>query len=151
MIRKFRERAALCVIAVLIGGVFAGVAQAADDVDDLLDIGAPVGGGSSGGYGELGMAWTYADPEHWSKLRGRVEFGGSGSLSPSVKWKLSARVDRDAAPDIGDFYPEPVRRDQRSDFRIRDAYLDVSSGDWDFRLGRQHVVWGKWSACSSRM
>lgn len=103
----------------------------------------PWAGGSSGGYGELGMAWTYADPEHWSKLRGRVEFGGSGSLSPSVKWKLSARVDRDAAPDIGDFYPEPVRRDQRSDFRIRDAYLDVSSGDWDFRLGRQHVVWGE--------
>lgn len=144
MIRRSRGRRVLRVITALLGGVLAGGAQAAGDVDDLLDIGAPVGGGIKwGGYGELGMAWTYADPEHWSKLRGRVELGGSGALSPSVKWKLSARADGDAAPDIGNFYPDPVRRDQRSDSRIRDAYLDISAGDWDFRLGRQHVVWGE--------
>jgi len=118
--------------------------SAADDVDDLLRVTAPSDSGVKwGGYGEFGMAWTYADPEHWSKLRGRIEFGGSGSVNPSVKWKLTARADADGAYEVSDFYPDPVRRDQRTDFTVRDAYVDVSAGDWDFRLGRQQVVWGE--------
>ena len=26
---------------------------------------------------------------------------------------------------------------------MRETYLDVSAGDWDFRLGRQQIVWGE--------
>jgi hypothetical protein len=26
---------------------------------------------------------------------------------------------------------------------LREAYVDVGHGDWEFRLGRQHVVWGE--------
>lgn len=137
-------RGTMRVFAVIVGCAAAEAPCAADDVDDLLDVARPTSGGVKwGGYGEFGMARTYADPEHWSKLRGRVEFGGSGSVSPSVQWKLSARADADAAYTVSDFYPGPVRRDQRTDFMIRDAYVDVSAGDWDFRFGRQQVVWGE--------
>jgi uncharacterized protein DUF1302 len=131
-------------LTVAIGCAAAAFAYAKDDMEDLFGVSAPAEQSAKwGGYGEFGMAWTYADPEHWSKLRGRVELGGSGSLTSAARWRLSVRADADGAYEVGHFYPEPVRRDQRTDFAVRDAYVDVSAGDWDFRLGRQQVVWGE--------
>ena len=26
---------------------------------------------------------------------------------------------------------------------LRENYLDIGAGDWDFRVGRQHVIWGE--------
>lgn len=147
MIRKSSGlgcRLGLCALA------FAGMgpwfsAQAEESLDALFDVGAPQGGGLKwGGYGELGLARSYSEPEHWSKIRGRVEMGVSGKASNAVKWALSFRGDGDLAYGGGeDFYPSAVKRDQRADWMIRDAYMDISHGDWDFRLGRQQVVWGE--------
>ncbi len=36
-----------------------------------------------------------------------------------------------------------MRQDQRYDFFLRENYLDISAGNFDFRLGRQHVIWGE--------
>ncbi|MDY0011741.1 MAG: hypothetical protein RBS40_02470 [Rhodocyclaceae bacterium] len=146
MIRKFDgRRTSLGCVAVAFAVLGWGGARAEDDVDALFDVGAPQGSGLKwGGYGELGLARTYADPEHWSKMRGRLELGGSGKATGSVKWVLSVRADADLAYGGGeDFYPTAVKRDQRSDWMIRDAYVDISHGDWDYRLGRQQVVWGE--------
>jgi hypothetical protein len=32
---------------------------------------------------------------------------------------------------------------QRFNVLLRENYLDIGAGDWDFRLGRQHVIWGE--------
>lgn len=126
---------------------WAGIAGAADDLglDDLLDVAKPAdASGGLHGFAEFSAARAYESPSHWSKLRARLNLQGSGRLSEQVKWKLSGRFDADAAPDVeSDIYPAAVRRDRRSDAMIREAYLDVSAGDWDYRLGRQHVVWGE--------
>ncbi len=96
------------------------------------------------GYAELGGAYTVAEPEHWSKLRARLEVGASGQAAAGFKWKVSGRADGDAAYAVErDYYPSPVRDDQRSDFSLRETYIDFGAGDWEFRLGRQHVVWGE--------
>lgn len=96
------------------------------------------------GYGELAGAWNTADPEHWSKLRARLELGLTGRLDWGARFKLSGRMEGDGAYSVeDDFYPAAVRRDQRSDFSVREAYLDFGAGAWEFRLGRQHVVWGE--------
>lgn len=126
-------------------------AAAADaELDALLDVGTPAAGSEAatgvkwGGYAELGMAYTYRDPERWSHLRARGELTGSGQLAPRVRWKLNARAELDGAFDLEDeHYPAAVRRDQRRDFMLREAYVDVGHGDWEFRFGRQHVVWGE--------
>lgn len=127
--------------------VWAGVAGAADDLglDDLLDVAKPAdAGGGLHGFAEFSAARAYESPSHWSKLRARLNLQGGGRLSEQVKWKLSGRLDADAAPDIeSDVYPSAVRRDRRSEAMIREAYLDISAGNWDYRLGRQHVVWGE--------
>ncbi|PKO52250.1 MAG: hypothetical protein CVU28_10505 [Betaproteobacteria bacterium HGW-Betaproteobacteria-21] len=124
--------------------------MAADDAD--LDALLNVGGGAEaagsgiklGGYADFGAAYTLPDPGHWSKLRARMELAASGQLGGGMKWKVSGRVEADGAPDLErGHYSGAVRRDQRADASLREAYLDVPAGDWEFRLGRQHVVWGE--------
>jgi hypothetical protein len=92
-------------------------------------------------HGEL--AYTYADPAHWSKMLVRSELDGQGSWGPHVKYRLGARFDYDFVYDTTHFYPTDVRRDQRANFLLRENYLDIDAGDWDFRVGRQQIVWGE--------
>ncbi len=126
-----------------------------DDLDDLFNLDAPLQAGADagaetgsglrlGGYGEFAGAYTYAQPEHWSKLRARFELAATGRLGSGIRFKASARADGDAAYGLeSGHYPAAVRRDQRRDFSVRETYLDFAAGDWEFRLGRQHIVWGE--------
>jgi hypothetical protein len=123
-------------------------AQAA--TDDLFgdDLPIPAKATTSNGNGIKGFvqfeaARTTESSDHWSKLRTRADLSSQGKLSTGVKWKLGARFDYDAVYGINDFYNPEVRRDQRSDIALRENYLDIGAGNWDFRLGRQHVVWGE--------
>jgi hypothetical protein len=95
------------------------------------------------GFSQLEIADTYASPEHLSKAKLRTELSRTGQFNEYLKWKISGRFDYDAAYDLSDFYPGAVRRDQRQQFFIRENYLDISAGNFDFRLGRQHVIWGE--------
>lgn len=113
--------------------------------DDLPSVSKSTEGRGSGlkGFIQFEAARTTASPEHWSKLRTRAEIGSSGKLGNDLKWKLGARFDYDFVYDINDFYPSDVERNQRTNVELRENYLDYSAGNWDFRLGRQHVVWGE--------
>lgn len=136
-------------LPVLLAGLLStGVAADDDGLDDLFDLGGEGGaageGPRVGGYAEFGGAYTWPDEAHWSKLRARVELGVSGRLGERSRYKLSARGDVDAAYDLEDgHYGRQVRRDQRAGFMIREAYADFGAGEWEFRVGRQHVVWGE--------
>jgi hypothetical protein len=95
------------------------------------------------GFVQFELAHTIDDPTHWSKLRTRGEIGSQGKLGSGMKWKASVRLDYDAVFDVNDHYPSAVAHNQRATASLRETYLDISAGDWDFRLGRQHVVWGE--------
>src|SRR4030095_12466352 len=41
------------------------------------------------------------------------------------------------------FYPDPVKKDQRFNFLVGETYIDTTVSDWDLRLGRQQIVWGE--------
>lgn len=115
---------------------------AADDARNAAAASSASGG--LRGFAQFELARTYGGNDHWSKMLTRVEFGDTGKLGPGLKWKLSARVDYDAVFDVKDnYYPADVEHDQRFNFLLRENYLDVGAGDWDIRLGRQHVVWGE--------
>lgn len=89
------------------------------------------------------FAYTYENPEHWSRAANTLELSLDGRNS-AFEWKLSGRAVYDAVFDIErDFYPRAVEHDQRHEFSLRETYIDISRGDWDFRLGRQHIVWGE--------
>ncbi|MDP2787171.1 MAG: hypothetical protein Q8O79_03735 [Pseudomonadota bacterium] len=95
------------------------------------------------GYFQTELARTIANPDHWSKVLGRLEIGTQGRLGQGVQWKVSGRFDYNAVYDLTDFYQPQVRNDQQAEFQLRETYLDFSAGDWDWRLGRQHIVWGE--------
>lgn len=95
------------------------------------------------GFSQFELADTYTDPEHLSKMRLRTELSNLGQLTKNIKWKLSGRIDYDAIYDISNFYPRSVREDQRFEFLLRENYLDISRGNFDFRIGRQHIIWGE--------
>jgi len=145
--------------AALAACALCSAASAADELDSLFDLDKPLdaagatGGDASSaagdgvrwsGYGEFRSAYTYADPGHWSKLRARAELTANGKLGERTKFKLQGRLDVDPVFDLErQYYPAAVRRDQRQEFSVREAYLDTAAGDWEFRFGRQHVVWGE--------
>ncbi len=95
------------------------------------------------GFFQGELARTYATPDHWSKFAGRLELGRRGRLANDMQWKISGRLDYNAVYDIEDFYPRAVRNDQRAEFHLRENYLDFAAAGWDFRVGRQHIVWGE--------
>lgn len=95
------------------------------------------------GWIQTDGAYTYASPAHVSKARIRAELTGKGQLSEGLKWKLSTRASYDAAFDATRFYPSAVRRDQSAEFGLREAYMETGSGNWEFRLGKQHIIWGE--------
>ena len=95
------------------------------------------------GFAQFETARTYAGPAHWSKALGRLELGSQGKTGEGVQWKVSGRVNFNAIYDLDNFYQHAVRDDQRAEFQIRETYVDFSRGDWDWRLGRQNIVWGE--------
>lgn len=113
--------------------------------DDLKDTASSKASSGSGikGFLQFEGARTTSNPEHWSKLRTRADLNSQGKLSDSLKWKLGVRVDYDFVYGINDFYNSAVEQNQRFDIALRENYLDYSTGNWDFRFGRQHVVWGE--------
>lgn len=146
-------------LAVTAATLLTSVAVASDDLDDLFDLDTPLdetaevfgdllpGGGTGlrvGGYGEFAAAYTTADPERWSRLRTRLELTASGRLGGGPRFRLGARADYDAAYDVeSSHYPRAVRSDQRAGASIREAFVEFGAGEWEFTLGRQHIVWGE--------
>jgi hypothetical protein len=95
------------------------------------------------GFVALELAYTTPAPAHWSRILTRAQLDATGAFSTNVKWKLSGRVDYDAVYSLTDFYSPAVAHDARFDFFARENFLDVNAGDWNFRLGRQQIVWGE--------
>ena len=88
-------------------------------------------------------AYTYSSPGHSSMLRNTLELESSGRFNENVSWKVSGRGVYDPVFEMNDFYPDRVRDNRRLEGAIHETYLDVSSGDMDFRLGRQNIIWGE--------
>jgi len=98
---------------------------------------------SFSGHVQSALAYTVAQPDHWSKLKNTLALAVERELMDDVKLKVSGRFSYDGAYDVSNFYPERVRRDQRFDGLFHETYLDMGLGDWNVRLGRQNIVWGE--------
>lgn len=120
----------------------AAAGATADGLPSLLDEDASPKTKFGGFVDGLG-AFTYASPAHWSRAVGRVQVVGQGTLTNDIKWKIGGRVDVDPVYFSSHFYPDAVKRDQRVSAIWGENYLDFSAGDWNFRLGAQHIVWGE--------
>lgn len=95
------------------------------------------------GFFQNELAYTYARPTHWSKFKNMLDVSATGRSEGGHAWKLGGRVSYDPIYDLSNYYNSAVRKDQRLEADIREAYVDISADDWQFRLGRQHIIWGE--------
>ncbi len=104
---------------------------------------APAGRGWTGFF-QQELAYMTPHTAHWANVLTRLQLGRQGRFGDDVKWKIGARLDYDAAY-RGDheYYPIAVRRDQLVNFSLRENYIDFPAAGWDFRVGRQHIIWGE--------
>jgi hypothetical protein len=121
------------------------VAPALPDLAKLPESDGPKSAGKThvSGFFQNELAYTYADPTHWSKFRNSLDIAATGRSNGGHAWKLGGRLRYDPIYDLTDHYNNAVRSDQRLEADIREAYVDISADDWQFRLGRQHIVWGE--------
>jgi len=95
------------------------------------------------GFVENETAYTYADPVHWSRAVTYLQVAASGQINENVKWKATVRGDVDPIYIWSNFYNDDVKKDERTGFLFEETYVDASVGDWDFRFGRQQIIWGE--------
>jgi hypothetical protein len=114
-----------------------------DDLPKASTKPAASSGSGVKGFIQFELARAVDDPEHWSKMRTRADLSTAGKLGSDIKWKMGARFDYDAVYDVTDFYNKDVENNQRFNAMLRENYIDYSAGNWDFRIGRQNVVWGE--------
>jgi len=88
-------------------------------------------------------AFRISAPQQLSELRTYAYASGAGQLSENVSYKISGRLYYDAVYDLTAHYPAAVSDDEKTEAMVRDAYVDVSHGDWDLRAGKQQIVWGE--------
>lgn len=118
-----------------------------EDDDDLLKETPKTSKADAGkgikGFIQFELARTTEGPSHWSKMMTRADLSSQGNLGNGIRWKAGVRVDYDAVYNLYEYYPGDVSKDQRFNVYLRENYLDIGAGAWEFRLGKQHVVWGE--------
>jgi len=116
-----------------------------DEIDDLYWPDAEQGMSAPRitGFFQSELAYAESSPEHLSKFRNTLELGAEGRFTADIAWKISGRVAYDAVFDLNNYYPTAVRDDQQFESSVRETYTDISAGNWDFRLGRQQIIWGE--------
>lgn len=77
----------------------------------------------------------------WSSNR-RLD-DDSGIVVPSAWLKLDRRIGPVGVFAEGYLAREDLFGDRRSASRLREAYVEGRHGDWDFRVGRQIIAWGR--------
>ncbi len=83
------------------------------------------------------------DPNRVTKLANQFYLSGAGEVSSQIKYFVSGRFRYDSVFSVSDHYSDSVESDEEQELDLRDTYVDYSAGDWDFRLGKQQVVWGE--------
>jgi hypothetical protein len=95
------------------------------------------------GFYQNETSYAIDNPSHWQKWRHRLYVSADGALNDRTTWKLSGWATYDPIFDLTSFYPQEVRRDRQAEAMFRETYLDIAAGDWQFRLGRQQIIWGE--------
>ncbi len=83
------------------------------------------------------------DPNRATKIASQIYLSGAGQVASNLKYFVSGRFKYDSIFAVSDHYTDSVESDQKAELELRDTYADYSVGDWDFRLGKQQVVWGE--------
>ena len=89
------------------------------------------------------------DSDQWVSSENRLQVEIDAKLHPNVALFGIFRGTYDAIYDLrsdSDQWKRDYagsREDLSTDYKMRELYMDASLGRWDFRIGKQQVVWGE--------
>lgn len=95
------------------------------------------------GYWLQENAYQIRAPDGLSEAMNAVELTAAGKISQNVSYKLSGRGIYDAVYALTNRYSAAGSNDMRSELNARDAFVDASFDNDDFRIGKQQIVWGE--------
>jgi len=95
------------------------------------------------GFYQNEFAYTVPEEGHFSKFRNILKLRLNGALSPRVKWQLGGHIEYDPVFEFETFYNDRVEDDEKLFGYVDESYLDIDADKWEFRLGRQHIIWGE--------
>ncbi len=95
------------------------------------------------GYWLQENAYQVRAPDGLSEAMNAVQLAAAGRINDNVSYKLSGRGIYDAAYALTNRYSAAVNNDMRSELSVRDAFIDASFDNDDFRVGSQQIVWGE--------
>ena len=125
-------------VLLLVGGAFS--AHGFSLLDDKLSI---------SGYLQNQSSYRLGDESQWVSSENRLQVEMRAKLHPNFTVAGTFRGTYDAIYDLRSNSDQWGReyagsRDALSkEAKVRELYVDTAFGDWDFRIGRQQVVWGE--------
>ncbi len=89
------------------------------------------------------FAYAVPDEGHISSLKQLLKLRVNGTLNARVKWQVGGDFEYNPVFQLGDYYNKQVKEDQLVFGYVDETYVDIDADAWEFRLGRQHIIWGE--------
>jgi hypothetical protein len=84
------------------------------------------------------------EPDRWSTLRLSLEVGATAKFGEDVRARVVGQLSSNFAPSVEDnYYPFAVRKDQRFNATVREAFVEMPLGNINAKIGKQYINWGE--------
>jgi hypothetical protein len=84
------------------------------------------------------------EPDRWSTLRLALEIGATAKFGEDVRARVVGQLSSNFAPSVEDnYYPFAVRKDQRFNATVREAFVEMPLGNINAKIGKQYINWGE--------
>jgi hypothetical protein len=84
------------------------------------------------------------EPQRWSTLRVALEVGATAKFGNDVRARVVGQLATNAAASAeSNYYPFAVRKDQRLNASVREAFVEMPLGNFNARIGKQYINWGE--------
>ncbi|MCK4810097.1 MAG: hypothetical protein KAS99_04080 [Candidatus Omnitrophica bacterium] len=95
------------------------------------------------GFLKSEFACRVVSSTEWTKMRNIFQTSLRGELFENIKFKFTGRAFYDAVFALTNNFSSGVKDDHGHEICLREAFLDFPLGGWDFRIGKQQIVWGE--------
>lgn len=95
------------------------------------------------GFWQNSLAYAYPEDGRFTKFKNILELQFNGRFTDKISWQASGRINYDPVFEFETFYNDDVEDDQKLFGWVDETFIDIDAGNWEFRLGRQHIIWGE--------
>jgi hypothetical protein len=95
------------------------------------------------GFFRQETAYNTAGRNGFTKVKNTLSLASTGRITPWLSYRVNGRGYYDGVFALTHRYPHALAEDQRAEDELKEAYIDLSAGELDLRLGRQKIVWGE--------